>query len=105
MYRPRVTGIPGPEPRDHGDLIGASLNDTPFFAEHSLGALAGMPLKRDDSFDPAAAKVEHGMNPRCFLTLDTPCLQIRIEAHSNLRSIGSVKIAPFTTGAALVHRC
>ncbi len=86
-------------------FVGAGINYTLFFEEHTRGALDGTRLKLDDSVGPALqAGLAYTLSPHWSLTVDARYMQIRTDAHLNGDSLGEVEIDPFTYGAGIEYR-
>jgi outer membrane protein len=80
--------------------IGAGLNYTTFFSEHTKGALQGTDLSLGDSWGWAAeAGADIKLNDKWFLNLDIRYIEIETKAKLDGASIGKVKISPMVYGA------
>ena len=82
--------------------VGAGLNATIFFSEHTTGALAGTDLKLDTSFGPAAQfGVDIDLGNTWFLNVDARWMDIDTKATLDGVSLGSVKIDPYALGVSV----
>jgi outer membrane protein len=85
--------------------VGAGLNATIFFSEHTSGALAGTELKLDTSFGPAAQLgVDIDLGNTWFLNLDARWMDIDTKATLDGASLGTVQIDPFALGISAGRR-
>lgn len=86
-------------------FVGAGLNYTTFFSEHTRGALAGSKLTLDDSWGLAAhAGLDFRLSPRGALRVDVRWIDIDSTVHLDGARLGTVHIDPWVYGAAYVLR-
>jgi len=82
--------------------VGAGLNYTIFFEEHTTGALAGTRLELDDSLGWAAQLgVDIDLTDKVFLNAEVRYLDIDTKASVNGAGIGTVDIDPYLFGVSL----
>jgi len=85
--------------------VGAGLNATIFFSEHTTGALAGTELKLDTSFGAAAqAGIDVDLSAHWFLNADARWMDIDTDATLNGASLGAVQIDPLAIGVTIGRR-
>lgn len=85
--------------------VGAGLNATIFFSEHTTGALAGHDLSLGTSFGGAAqAGMDFDITDTWFLNADVRWLDIDTKAKLDGASIGNVAIDPLTFGISVGRR-
>jgi outer membrane protein len=84
-------------------FVGAGLNYTTFFSEHTRGALAGSKLELDDSWGVAAhAGLDFRLGQRGALRMDVRWIDIDSTVHLDGARLGTVNIDPWVYGAAYV---
>lgn len=82
--------------------VGAGLNATLFFSEHTTGALAGTDLKLGTSFGPAAqVGMDFDISDHWFVNADFRWIDIDTRAKLDGASLGSVAIDPLTFGLSV----
>jgi outer membrane protein len=82
--------------------VGAGLNATIFFSEHTTGALDGTELKLDSSFGPAAqVGLDFDISADWFLNADVRWIDIDTKAKLDGASLGNVAIDPITFGISV----
>jgi outer membrane protein len=82
--------------------VGAGLNATIFFSEHTTGALAGADLNLDTSFGPAAQLgMDLDISENWFLNADLRWMDIDTGAKLDGASLGNVAIDPVTFGISV----
>jgi outer membrane protein len=82
--------------------VGAGINATIFFSEHTTGALAGSDLKLDTSFGPAAQLgMDFDIADNWFLNADARWIDIDTGAKLDGASLGNVAIDPLTFGISV----
>jgi outer membrane protein len=82
--------------------VGAGLNATIFFSEHTTGALAGADLDLDTSFGPAAQLgMDLDISENWFLNADLRWMNIDTAAKLDGASLGNVAIDPVTFGISV----
>jgi outer membrane protein len=82
--------------------VGAGLNATIFFSEHTTGALAGADLDLDTSFGPAAQLgMDLDISENWFLNADLRWMDIDTGAKLDGASLGNVAIDPVTFGISV----
>jgi outer membrane protein len=82
--------------------IGAGLNATLFFSEHTSGVLDGTALKLDTSFGPAAQfGIDIDVGSTWFLNLDARWMDIDSKATLDGGSLGTVEIDPYAIGVSV----
>jgi outer membrane protein len=82
--------------------VGAGLNATIFFSEHTTGALAGADLDLDTSFGPAAQLgMDLDISENWFLNADLRWMDIDTDAKLDGASLGNVAIDPVTFGISV----
>jgi outer membrane protein len=82
--------------------VGAGLNATIFFSEHTTGALSGLDLSLGTSFGPAAQLgVDFDITDTWFLNADVRWMDIDTKAKLGGTSLGNVAIDPFVIGLSL----
>lgn len=85
--------------------VGAGLNATIFFSEHTTGALAGTKLKLDTSFGAAAqAGIDVDLGKDWFLNADARWMDIDTDAVLDGASLGTVQIDPLAIGLTFGRR-
>lgn len=86
-------------------FVGAGLNYTYVFGEHTTGPLAGTKLSVNDSFGLAAhAGVDFRINAKWLFTVDARWISIGAKAKVNGASVGTVHVDPLVYGAAVGYR-
>jgi outer membrane protein len=82
--------------------VGAGLNATIFFSEHTTGALEGQKLSLGTSFGGAAqAGMDFDFTDNWFLNADVRWMDIDTKAKLDGTSIGTVGIDPLTFGISV----
>jgi outer membrane protein len=82
--------------------VGAGLNATIFFSEHTTGALAGTDLKLDTSFGAAAQLgADFDFGEHWFVNADLRWIDIDTDAELDGMGLGSVAIDPITFGISI----
>jgi outer membrane protein len=82
--------------------VGAGINATLFFSEHTSGALAGTDLGLDTSFGPAAQLgVDIDLGDTWFLNVDARWMDIDTKATLDGVSLGTVQIDPYAVGVSI----
>jgi outer membrane protein len=82
--------------------VGAGLNATIFFSEHTTGALAGADLELDTSFGAAAQLgMDFDISQDWFVNADVRWIDIDTSATLDGASLGSVAIDPLTFGVSI----
>jgi outer membrane protein len=82
--------------------LGAGLNATIFFSEHTTGALAGQKLSLGTSLGPAAqVGLDFDITDTWFLNADVRWLDIDTKAKLGGTSLGDVAIDPITFGLSV----
>lgn len=85
--------------------VGAGLNATIFFSEHTTGALEGHDLSLGTSFGGAAqAGMDFDITDTWFLNADLRWLDIDTKAKLDGASLGNVAIDPLTFGISVGRR-
>jgi outer membrane protein len=85
--------------------VGAGLNATIFFSEHTTGALAGTRLELDTSFGAAAqAGIDVDIGNAWFLNADARWVDIDTDAALDGASLGTVQIDPLAIGLTIGRR-
>lgn len=85
--------------------VGAGLNATIFFSEHTTGTLEGTDLKLDTSFGAAVqAGMDFDISENWFLNADLRWIDIDTDASLDGQSIGKVGIDPLTFGFSVGRR-
>jgi len=86
-------------------FVGAGINYTLFFNEHTKGPLAGNSLHLSDSFGPALhAGVDFHIDRNWLVTLDARWIGISSDVKLNGAKLGSVDIDPLVYGVAIGYR-
>jgi outer membrane protein len=86
-------------------FIGAGVNYTYVFNEHTTGPLAGTRLSVNDSFNVAAhAGVDFRINPKWLFTVDARWIKLDAKAKVNGVDVGTVKVDPLVYGVAVGYR-
>lgn len=82
--------------------VGAGLNATIFFSEHTTGALSGQDLSLGTSFGPAAQLgLDFDLTDTWFLNADVRWIDIDTKAKLGGASLGDVAIDPITFGLSV----
>jgi outer membrane protein len=85
--------------------VGAGLNATIFFSEHTTGALSGQKLSLGTSFGPAAQLgLDFDLTDTWFLNGDVRWMDIDTKAKLGGTSLGDVAIDPLTFGLSIGRR-
>lgn len=85
--------------------VGAGLNYTLFFNEHTTGAWAGSDLEFNRSFGPAAqAGLEMNIGRTWFAGLDARWFDIDTRARVNGNALGTVALDPYAIGLTIGRR-
>jgi outer membrane protein len=85
--------------------VGAGLNATIFFSEHTTGALEGADLSLGTSFGAAAqAGLDFDVSQNWFLNADLRWIDIDTKAKLDGASLGNVAIDPLTFGISIGRR-
>lgn len=85
--------------------IGAGMNYTLFFSEHTRGALGGTDLKLAHSVGPALqAGMDMDIGSGWFVNVDARWFDIDTEATLNGASLGTVEIDPYALGVSIGRR-
>jgi outer membrane protein len=85
--------------------VGAGLNATIFFSEHTTGALSGQKLSLGTSFGPAAQLgMDFDLTDTWFLNGDVRWMDIDTKATLGGTSLGNVAIDPLTFGLSIGRR-
>jgi len=83
-------------------FIGAGVNYTYVYNEHTTGPLAGTRLSVNNSFDFAAhAGVDFRINPNWLFTVDARWIKLDGKAKVNGIDVGTVKVDPLVYGVAV----
>lgn len=85
--------------------VGAGINRTTFFDEHTSGALQGSELQLADSWGPALqAGLDFDVGRRWFVSIDARWFDIDSAAQLNGTSLGTVEIDPYAAGLTIGRR-
>jgi len=86
-------------------FIGAGVNYTYVYNEHTTGPLAGTRLSVNNSFDFAAhAGVDFRINPNWLFTVDARWIKLNSKAKVNGVDVGTVNVDPLVYGVAVGYR-
>ncbi|MEL1266014.1 OmpW/AlkL family protein [Pseudoxanthomonas putridarboris] len=84
-------------------FVGAGINYTTFFSEHTRGALEGTRLKLDDSWGLAAhAGIDFKVGERGAVRVDARWIDIDTDVHVDGAKLGTANIDPWVYGVAYV---
>ena len=96
--------FPDPNGRIRG-FLGAGINHTNFFDEHTSGALQGSELRLADSWGPAVqAGLDFDIGRQWFVSIDARWFDIDSAARLNGANLGTVEIDPFAAGMTIGRR-
>lgn len=85
--------------------IGAGVNRTTFFDEHTAGTWADADLRLGDSWGPAAlAGLDFDIGRAWFVSIDARWFDIDTAARLNGASLGTIELDPYALGMTIGRR-
>jgi outer membrane protein len=96
--------FPDPNGRIRG-YLGAGINHTTFFDEHTRGALQGSELDLADSWGPALqAGLDFDIGRQWFVSIDARWFDIDSAARLNGANFGTIEVDPYAAGMTIGRR-